>query len=58
MHRVQTAGYRAFVVSSDVPGKGVVFRVRVGDYASKDVAMTERTSVESKLKVSAYLTKL
>ena len=58
MHRVQAAGYKPFVVASDVPGKGVVFRVRVGDFASKEVAMTERTSVESRLKVSAYLTKL
>ncbi len=58
MHRVQTAGYRAFVVSSDVPGKGVMYRVRVGDYASKDAAMAEKGAVEKKLKVAAYLAKL
>ncbi len=58
MHRVQTAGYRAFVVSSDVPGKGIMYRVRVGDYASKDAAMAEKGAVEKKLKVAAYLAKL
>ena len=58
MHRVQAAGYRAFVVSSDLPGKGVMYRVRVGDYATKDAAMAEKGAVEKKLKVSAYLAKL
>jgi cell division septation protein DedD len=57
MHRVQTAGYRAFVVSSDVPGKGVMYRVRVGDFASKDAAMAMKGAVDNKLKISAILAK-
>jgi cell division septation protein DedD len=58
VHRVQAAGYRPFVVASDVPGKGVLFRVRVGDYPTKDAAIAEKNAVESKLKVAAYLAKL
>ena len=58
MHRVQSAGYRAFVVASDVPGKGVLYRVRVGDYASRDTATMEKVALEKKLHVSAYLAKL
>jgi cell division septation protein DedD len=58
VHRVQAAGYKPFVVTSDIPGKGVLFRVRVGDYASKDAAIAEKSAVESKLKVAAYLAKL
>jgi cell division septation protein DedD len=55
---VQAAGFKPFVVTSDVPGKGVLFRVRVGDYVSKDAAIAEKATVESKLKVAAYLAKL
>jgi len=58
MKRVQAAGYRPFVVSSDVPGKGIMYRVRVGDFSTKDVALSEKTSVEKKLKVVAYLARL
>lgn len=58
MHRVQNAGYRAFVVASDVPGKGVLYRVRVGDYASRDAASMEKAALEKKLHVSAYLARL
>jgi cell division septation protein DedD len=58
MHRVQAAGYHAFVVASDVAGKGVLYRVRVGDYGSRDAALVEKTNVEKKLKVAAYLAKL
>lgn len=56
--RVKDAGYRPFVVSSDLPGKGVLYRVRVGDFASKDAALAEKLSVEKKLRVAAYLAKL
>jgi DedD protein len=56
--RVKDAGYRPFVVSSDLPGKGVLYRVRIGDFASKDAALAEKTAVEKKLKVAAYLAKL
>jgi cell division septation protein DedD len=58
MHRVQAAGYRAFVVASDLPGKGLLYRVRVGDYGSRDAALAEKSNVEKKLKVAAYLAKL
>jgi DedD protein len=58
MHHVQAAGYHAFVVASDVAGKGVLYRVRVGDYGTRDAALAEKSNVEKKLKVAAYLAKL
>ena len=58
MRRVQAAGYHAFIVSSDLPGKGVLYRVRVGDYGTKDAALAEKVSVEKKLRVAAYLAKI
>jgi cell division septation protein DedD len=57
VHRAQAAGYKAFVVPSEVPGKGTVFRVRLGDYTNKDAALSEKTAVETKLKVTAFLAK-
>jgi cell division septation protein DedD len=57
VHRAQVAGYKAFVVTSDVPGKGMIYRVRLGDYTNKDVALAEKTAVESKLRVTAFLAK-
>jgi cell division septation protein DedD len=58
LHRVQSAGYHAFVLASDVPGKGVVYRVRVGDYQSREAALAEKSGVERKLKVATYLARL
>ncbi len=58
MRRVQAAGYHAFIVSSDLPGKGVLYRVRVGDYGTKDAALADKGTVEKKLKVAAYLAKI
>ncbi|MEO6953602.1 MAG: SPOR domain-containing protein [Polyangia bacterium] len=58
MRRVQAAGYHAFIVSSDLPGKGVLYRVRVGDYGTKDAALADKGAVEKKLRVAAYLAKI
>ncbi|MCU1277308.1 MAG: Sporulation domain protein, partial [bacterium] len=32
MRKIQSAGYKPFLVASEIPGKGVFYRVRVGDY--------------------------
>jgi cell division septation protein DedD len=56
--RVRSAGYKPFVVASEVAGKGTVYRVRLGDYANKDLAIAEKSSVESKLKATTLLVKM
>ncbi len=58
MHKIQSAGYKPFLVSSEVPGKGVFFRVRVGDYVSKQAATDAKGEFERKQHIIAYIAKL
>lgn len=58
MHKIQTAGYKPFLVSSEVPGKGVYFRVRVGDYSSRQGAAEAKAEFERKQHMIAYVAKL
>jgi len=44
-----------YMVVSDIPGKGVWYRVRVGDYASAKDALVAKQSFEKKHSVIAYV---
>jgi len=58
MRKMQSLGYKPFVVASEVPGKGIFYRVRIGDYASKELAQTAKLDFERKQHLSAYVAKL
>lgn len=58
MRKIQAAGYKPFLVSSEIPGKGVFFRVRVGDYASRQAAVDAKSEFERKQRMIAYVAKL
>lgn len=58
MRKIQSAGYKPFLVASEIPGKGVFFRVRVGDYATRQAAMDAKTEFEKKQRIIAYVAKL
>jgi DedD protein len=58
MHKIQAAGYKPFLVASEVPGKGVFFRVRVGDYATRQSAVDAKGEFERKQRMIAYVAKL
>lgn len=49
------AGANAYVAASEVPGKGTVYRVRVGNYASFDEAAAAKTNFEREHNVIAYV---
>jgi len=49
------AAERPYMVVSDIPGKGVWYRVRVGDYASSKDAVAAKESFEKKHNVIAYV---
>ncbi|HTE52178.1 MAG TPA: SPOR domain-containing protein, partial [Kofleriaceae bacterium] len=55
--RLRGAGYQPFVVESDEPGKGTMFRVRVGRFASFDEAVAGKTDFEQKQGIIAYVTR-
>jgi cell division septation protein DedD len=58
MKKIQTAGYKPFLVASEIPGKGIFYRVRVGDYASRQAAVDAKTEFERKQRMIAYVAKL
>jgi cell division septation protein DedD len=58
MQKIQEAGYQPFLVQSDIPGRGIFYRVRVGDFASKRAATEAKNELEKKQHVVAYVTKL
>jgi DedD protein len=58
MRKIQAAGYRPFLVASEIPGKGVFFRVRVGDYATRQAAVDAKAEFERKQRIIAYVAKL
>ena len=49
------AGQGAFVITSEIPGKGTWYRVRVGNYASAQEASTAKTSFEKQHNIIAYV---
>lgn len=51
-------GYKPFIVMSDVPEKGIFFRVRVGEYAARGDAMGAKADFEKKQGIIAYVTKI
>jgi cell division septation protein DedD len=58
MRKIQAAGYKPFLVASEIPGKGVFYRVRVGDYSSRQAANDAKGEFERKQKMIAYVAKL
>jgi cell division septation protein DedD len=55
---LQKSGYTPYIVSAEVEGKGTWFRVRVGQYASQEDAMSAKSDFESRQKIIAYVTRL
>lgn len=58
MKKIQAAGYKPFVVASEIPGKGVFYRVRVGDYATRQAALDAKAEFERKQRIIAYVARL
>jgi cell division septation protein DedD len=58
MKKIQSAGYKPFLVASEIPGKGVFWRVRVGDYGTKQAAVDAKAEFERKQRMIAYVAKL
>ncbi len=58
MRKIQSAGYKPFLVASEIPGKGIFYRVRVGDYGSRQAAVDAKTEFEKKQRIIAYVAKL
>lgn len=51
-------GYEAYVVSSEVPDKGLWYRVRLGQFSTYDAALVAKADFERKHNVIAYVSKV
>ncbi len=56
--KLSGTGYKANIVAADIPGRGVWYRVRVGDFTSQKAALDAKADIERKLHIIAYVTKL
>ena len=54
--KMKQRGYDAFVVASELPGKGTWYRVRLGSFSSKAAAEKLQKELRSKEGISAFLT--
>jgi len=55
--RLSGSGYKPYLVMSNVPDKGVFFRVRIGDYSARSDALSAKDDFEKKQHLIAYVTK-
>jgi cell division septation protein DedD len=58
VRKLSASGYRPYLVSSNAAGKGVTYRVRLGEFPSKRAAETAKAEFESRQKTVAYVTRL
>lgn len=56
--QMKQAGYAPFMVQAEVEGKGVWYRIRVGDFESFDEAVAAKAAFEGSQKIIAYVTRL
>ena len=49
------AALGAFVITSEIPGKGIWYRVRLGNYGSVQEATTAKANFEKQHNVIAYV---
>jgi DedD protein len=54
--KIRSRGYDAFVVSSNVPGKGTWYRVRLGSFTNKDAAEKLAKDIHAKEGISSIIT--
>lgn len=58
VRRLRESGYKPYVIESVVPGKGLMYRVRLGDYQTREGALSAKGDFERKQKIVAYVAKL
>jgi DedD protein len=54
--KMRSRGYAAFVVASDVPGKGTWYRVRLGSFTNKSSAERLAKEIHDKVGISSIIT--
>jgi cell division septation protein DedD len=55
--KISGSGFKPSIVAADIPGRGVWYRVRVGDFATQRAALEAKAEFERKLHLIAYVTR-
>jgi DedD protein len=58
VRRLSASGYRPYLVSSNAAGRGVTYRVRLGEFPSKRAAETAKAEFEARERTIAYVTRV
>jgi cell division septation protein DedD len=53
--RMKQSGFAAFIVASELPGKGKWFRVRLGSFTNRDAAEKLQKTVDAKVGASSII---
>lgn len=56
--KIAAAGYEPYIVRSDVPDRGVFYRVRLGHFPEWQAALDAKTEFEKRQHIIAYVTRL
>jgi cell division protein FtsN len=56
VRRLKQRGYAAFIFSSQLPGKGIWYRVRLGSFSNRDAAEKLRKTIHAKEGISPIIT--
>jgi len=58
VRKLSASGYRPYLVSSNVAGKGLTYRVRLGEFPTKRAAETAKAEFEARQRAVAYVAKV
>ncbi|MCX8042874.1 MAG: SPOR domain-containing protein [Desulfobacterota bacterium] len=56
LESLTTKGYPAYMLQTDVEGKGTVYRIRIGKFSTMEEAQTMARELEKKESISAFIT--
>ena len=57
MLKLKQSGLKPYMVTTSIPGRGIWFRVRVGDYTTWEEALAAKENFEQRHKIIAYVTR-
>ena len=57
MLKLKQSGLKPYMVTTSIPGRGIWFRVRVGDYSNWEDALVAKENFEQRHKIIAYVTR-
>ena len=53
-----TSPWKPSIVAADIPGRGIWYRVRIGEFSSQKAALDAKAELERKHHIISYVTKL